>query len=44
MFHQFFNQTVTPNYRGRQKVEIHAFLRRCLDQRGQELNPLHVRL
>lgn len=45
MFHQHFNQSVAPNYRDKQRKEIHAFLRRCLDQpSGKPLDPAHVRL
>ncbi|KAI0698607.1 CyP450 monooxygenase [Cytidiella melzeri] len=42
-FHQYFNQTVVPQYRDKQAREVHAFLRRCLDQKGTQLNPLCVR-
>ncbi|KAI0798709.1 cytochrome P450 [Irpex lacteus] len=45
MFHQHFNQTVTPRYRDLQTREIHAFLRRCLEVPvGKPLDPLHIRL
>ncbi|KAI0796313.1 CyP450 monooxygenase [Irpex lacteus] len=45
MFHQHFNQSVAPNYRDKQRKEIHAFLRRCLEQpAGKPLDPAHVRL
>ncbi|KAI0092432.1 CyP450 monooxygenase [Irpex rosettiformis] len=45
MFHQHFNQAVTPNYRDKQTKEIHAFLRRCLEQpTGRPLDPFCIRL
>ncbi|KAI0092433.1 CyP450 monooxygenase [Irpex rosettiformis] len=45
MFHQYFNQTVTPNYRDKQTKEVYAFLRRCLEQpAGRPLDPLTIRL
>ena len=43
-FHQFFNSTITPKYHEKQTVQVHAFLRRCLEQAGKELDPLFVRL
>ncbi|KAI0698605.1 CyP450 monooxygenase [Cytidiella melzeri] len=42
-FHQFFNMTVTPEYHDKQTREIHAFLRRCLERTGKQLEPLCVR-
>ncbi|KAI0770762.1 putative CyP450 monooxygenase [Irpex lacteus] len=45
MFHQHFNQTAVPNYQDKQRREIHAFLRRCLEQpAGKPLDQGHVRL
>ncbi len=45
MFHQHFNQAVALNYRDKQRKEIHAFLRRCLEQpAGKPLDPVNVRL
>jgi cytochrome P450 len=44
IFHQYFNQTASPNYRNTQTSTIHGFLRRCLDQTGKELDPLNIRL
>ncbi|KAI0698606.1 CyP450 monooxygenase [Cytidiella melzeri] len=41
--HQYFNMTVTPDYHDKQTREIHAFLRRCLERTGKQLEPLCVR-
>ena len=45
MFHQHFHQAATPRYRDKQTKEIHAFLRRCLEQPvGRPLDPRCIRL
>lgn len=42
VFHQYFNQIATPNYRDKQTTEVHAFLRRSLEQEGP-LNDVSIR-
>ncbi|KAI0340922.1 cytochrome P450 [Trametopsis cervina] len=42
VFHQYFNQLSTPNYRDKQTKEVHAFLRRSLEQEGS-LNDVSIR-
>ncbi|KAI0092442.1 CyP450 monooxygenase [Irpex rosettiformis] len=43
-FHQYFNNSVTPKYHEKQTAQVHAFLRRCLEHSGEQLDPLCVRL
>ncbi|KAI0340920.1 cytochrome P450 [Trametopsis cervina] len=42
VFHQYFNQLATPNYRDKQTKEVHGFLRRSLEQEGP-LNDVSIR-
>ncbi|KAI0341735.1 cytochrome P450 [Trametopsis cervina] len=42
--HQYFNQSVTSNYRNKQTSEVHAFLRRLLEQQGEKLKETPIRL
>ena len=43
MFHQYFNQHASQQHRTKLTKHVHAFLLRCLDQTGKELDPLSIR-